>query len=536
MNAAPGFSPNPEPQSTDSEEIARLRAKNELWKVYAPEWELYLSAYEGGKDFASTDNLWKHQRENTEDYNDRAKRVTYWNYCELLVDFFTNFVYAETIQREGGANQTWYDAFIKDVNRKGDSITDYMRKVSDDMQIFGVSYTLVDTPRTGLAPDSSQPLTKQQEKDLGIRPYWVLLHPDEVTDWVKDDFGAYQYLKRLQLVDEPSKEGVRHYEQYTEWFLKEIVVSRVDITNPARPTLVSAVTYPNELGYIPIHATLFRESKKNRGMGNSFLRDFAHSSRRILNLTSLLDEFLYRQCFNMLAKQTDTAISLQDQEDNVTGSSNVIEYPKGADAPQYLSPPSEPAKFIQDERQREINEMFRRAAQDTVNELFNGEKSSGFSQAQSFSKTVPFIATRADTLEKCENALMTITMKVLGKEWDGKVKYKDRYELTNVTDAITQLTSVFRDLMIPSESFVKEELKRLVREIDGKITPEVMAKILKEIEAMDFPGWQETQKLALIGNAGKSPAAQQKDKSTGTVAEAAAEARAPGTATKKLRK
>jgi len=268
-------------------------------------------------------------------------------------------------------------------------------------------------------------------------------------------------------------------------------------------------------------------------MGNSFLRDFARSARRILNLTSLLDEFLYRQCFNILAKEVDTSIPLRDQEDGSVGTSNVLEYPKGASAPAYLSPPVEPAKFIQEERQRLANEMFKRAAQDFLNELFNGEKSSGFSQAQSFAKTVPHIAHRADILEKTENALMTLTCKIVGKEWDGKVRYKDRYEITNITDAMTQLLMVFRDLQMPSETFVKEELKRLARELDGKLPQDVMAKILKEIEDMDFAKWQETQKEALVGKS-KSPGDQQKDKSTGTVSEVAAESRTPGAATKKL--
>jgi hypothetical protein len=501
--------------------------------LYGPEWELYLSAYEGGPDFCKADNLFKHTRENTEDYIDRVNRLHYLNYCEPLVDFFTNFIFTETIARDGGTNQPFYLDFINNVNRKGDSVTDFMKMVSDDSQIFGMAYVLVDAPNIKGLDGEEKQLSKQEEEEQGIRPYWVLIKPDEIIDWVTDEFEALTYVKRVQPVLKNTDGTTRKFEKYTEWWNDLIEVTLVDITNSKKPVIVENELYTNSLGTIPIHVTRYKRSKRYRYMGNAFLRDFAYNNREVMNLTSLLQEFLYRQAFNILAQESDGGIPMRDQMDGSTGTSNVLEYPKGSTAPSYISPPAEPAQFISDERQRLINEMFKRAAQDVASELANGEKSSGFSQAQSFSKTVPFIATRADTLERTENALMQLTMKLMKKEWDGTIKYKDRYELTNITDAITQLTSVFRDLLMPSETFVKTELWKLVQEMDGKIPQDDLIKIKKEIESMDFEEWQQTQIQALVGK-GSSPADQQADKSTGTMAEAAAESNNTPSATKKL--
>lgn len=503
-NIAPGFQSKVEDSGYVNPEIIRLRTKNPLWNIYAPEWQMYLEAYEGGPDFACARNLFKHQRENPDDFSDRANRVHYFNYCEPLVDFFTNFIFTETIQRDGGTNAEWYSTFTSDVNKKGDSVTDYMKMVSDDMQIFGMSFTLVDTPRTPEAHDTI--LTQQDVEDLGLRPYWVLIKPDEITDWDTDDFDNIVYGKRLQNTTDRSSGDTRSIEKYTEWYLDRTVVTLVDVSSSHQPQIISTTSIPNPLGSIPLVCTRYKRSKRHPYMGNSFLRDFAYNNREVMNYTSLLQEFLYRQCFNILAKEADTSMPMRDQEDNITGTSNVLEFPKGAEVPSYISPPIAPATFIQSERERIVNEMYKRASQDTLNELFNGEGKSGFSQAQSFSKTVPFIATRADTLEKSELCLMTLTMKLVGKTWDGKIKYKDRYELTNITDAISQLTMIFKDLQLPSETFVKEEFKRLIAELDGKLTPEMMAKIMQEIDGMDFADWQETMKLSLISNAGQPPA------------------------------
>lgn len=497
-------------------EIKRLQSSHNLWDHYRPLWSFYISAYESGPDFASIENLFKHVRENAEDYQERAKRVHNMNYCEPLVDFYTHFIFNETIDRNGGSLDAFYREFVKDVDRRGNSVDDFMRQVSDEAQIYGMVYILVDSP------PKDREMSAYEEQEEGIRPYWVLLNPAEITDWILDDFGNLVYAKRRQPTEKMVGGHKRSIERYTEWYPDEIWISEVDVTDGTKPVYLGKAIVPNQLGTIPLIVARHKRSRINPHIGLSFLRDFAYNQREVMNLTSLLQEFLYRQAFNILVMEEDpTGIVPESSTSEVTiGSANALTFPRGAThAPAYITPPAEPAKFIQDERQRIVGEMFKRAAQDTVNELFNGEKSSGFSQAQSFSKTVPFISARADMLERVENELMFLTVQMAGKgTWTGKVKYKDRYEITNLTDALTQLQILVRDLQIPSETFVKEELKRMVLEFDGKLPPDKLRKVLDEVEDMTFTSWQKTQKDALVGK-GASPGAQQKDKQSGTTME-----------------
>lgn len=496
-------------------ELKELRSKHPLYEDTIEEWLFFLSAYEGGKKFASRTNLSKHSRENDQDFADRASRLHNTNYCDILVDFFTNFIFSEPIHRDGKDLSDFFDTFVQDVSRKGEGIEEFMRLVSDDMQIFGTAYVLVDAPRK---PDNVV-ISKADEQTLGIRPYWVLLKPYEVLNWVVDDFGVYQYFKFLKTRDALIDGKRVTYEVYTEITPLTYSVTTLDASSPVKPVIVSKETFSNELGRIPVGVAKYKESKSDPTLGLSFLRDFAYNQKEILNLTSLLQEFLYRQAFNILVREQSDTVPMAEQEAAVIGTSNLMEVPKGAKFPQYVSPASDPAAFIQTERDRLKNEMFTRAAQDVVNELFNGEGASGFSRAQSFSRTVPFIESRADVLEKLENVLMQFTAELTGREWHGKIKYKDRYEITNITDALTQLLMIFKDFKVPSETFVKEELKRIIAEFDDKLTPETIAKIGKEIDSMDFVSWQQSMDAK-----SSSPGEQQKDKNTGTMAEAAAEA------------
>jgi hemoglobin-like flavoprotein len=483
-------------------EIARLRSTCELYDEYKPDWDFFLSAYEGGTKFINDSNLFKHSREQEEDFKDRVKRAHYMNYCEPLVDFFTDFIFAETIQRHGGSNDGFYQDFIKDVNLKNEDITVFMSDTSDDKQIKGIVYGMVDSPRL----PSDRQLTKAEEQRLKIRPYWVLIQPEEVLDWVVDPFDKFQYLKRVQHLEEMIGFEKFRFEKYYEWTPSVVRITLIDITQPSKPKLLPAETIANAVGEVPFVPIRFKRSKRNKEMGESFLKNIAYQNREVMNLTSLLQEFLYRQCFNILAVQVDQQIPTQEQSQGEIGTANYLQYPKGAEKPAYISPDATPADKLHEERQTIINEMYKQAAQDTVNELFNGVKRSGYSQQQSFSTTVPRIASRAETLEKAENRMMELTMKYMGKTWDGKIKYKDRYELTNISDALSQMTQLFKDLQMPSETFVKQELKRMVHEMDGKIPADDLNRIEAEIDAMDFDEWKDTQKLALIGSAGKPPA------------------------------
>jgi len=328
-------------------------------------------------------------------------------------------------------------------------------------------------------------------------------------------------VKRLQMeIRHDQSTGNKQYlEIYREWFLDRVVTSVVDVTDEKRPKLESKEERSALIDQLPIVCVTYKPSKKYHCMGNSFLRDIAATNRSILNITSLIDEFLYRQCFNMLAKEQDTMFPMQNASQGNASTSNVVYFPKGGKPPQYITPPAAPAKFLQEERQSNINEIFRQAVQDLRSDLANGEKSSGFSQSVSFSRTVPFISTWAQRLEDAENLLFTITWKFKDKEWDGKIKYKDHYELTNLVDSMTNLLMLFKDLALPSETFAKAELKRLVKEHDGKLSVEDQAKVMKEIEALNFDEWH-----AEVRSGGTSPAEQQQAKQTGTMAEVKKEA------------
>jgi hypothetical protein len=472
-----------EEKDREKKEIERLRSVHPDYKERLPHWTFCLKSYEGGPQYITSDTIHKHQREHEEDFQDRLKTACYQNYCQPIVDFAGEFIFAQAIERHPNRQvQAQFDDFIVNVDKRGTTMNDFMRLVADEVRIFGKMFVQVDLPVMPAGIDK-RTLSKLQAKQMGLdAPYFIPVRPTEVLTWDTDDFGNYTYLKRVEC-SVRFKGGVfAQYERYYEWDSQQCKITTVDCTNPKRPKLAGSNTVPHAWGEIPFVDIFNRRSKRLAEQGVSTIEDIAYQNNRVVNLTSKLDEFLNRQCFNLLAMETSNALPTKGTVDGTVGTSNVLEFPASVKhVPFYLSPPVDPAQFIDSERENTIREMFRQAAQDVMSEVIGDSLRTGDAQKQAFGRTIPAIAKIADTLQSAEHRLFRLWAKGQGRDWNGKVAYKDDYSITNLMDIILQLTSIFTSIKPMSPTFVREEWKRIVREFDGKIEQDKMEKIMEEI-------------------------------------------------------
>jgi hypothetical protein len=468
----------------DKKEIERLRSQHPDYRAMKENWEFFLRSYEGGSSYVNEDTLFTHARENKQDYTERKKRAHYSNYCQPLTDFVPNFIYASDVERDPKSLKPAFDNFISNVNRGGLHITDFMREVAEESRMYGHVFIQVDKPRLpGNA--GKKTVSVAQKRALKLDPYFVKMSPLEVLDWVTDEQGNYIYLKRVECLDLLVNRARTTVERYTEWYVDECVITTIDITNTDKPVLYPAENIPNTLGKLPFIKAVHKTSKANRDLSVSFLTDIAGQNNSVFNKTSLIDEFLFRQCFNVLTMPSNTQVQTKDTVEGVIGNANILEYPDEAkNAPAYLSPPATPAEFIQLEREAIVMEMYRTAMQDISSEIMAGANRSGDAARQSMGQQVPMIARQADMLQQTEQQLFRLWAEMNGDTWDGKIAYKDDYSVTGLQDLILQFTSIFSAAKILSPTWVREEWKRLIREYDGKITPEKMEKIFSEIEGI----------------------------------------------------
>lgn len=491
----------------DQKEIERLRSEHPDYTAKKEQWEFYLLSYEGGPDYVSEKTLFKHQREHQADYQDRKDRAYYTNYCQALVDFVPEFIYSQGVQRQAPKDlQPIFDNFKKDVDRSGSALDPFMESVAEEARIFGHAWVGVDLPQRPV-DTAGEELSLAKAEQLGLTvPYFYHVRPLEVLDWITDQFGNYLYLKRKEIYWEKAgrRLGFRKIERYTEWYQDQVVISKIDISDTEKEKLLPKEKSANVWGILPFVQFFYKRSKFNKDLGVSFLTDIAYQNRAVFNQTSYLEEFLARQCFNMLVMETNTSVPTRDRADGRIGTSNVLWVPKDAKhLPQYIAPASDPAAFIQDERANVVREMYRQAAQDIMQEIFGGSVPSADAQKQAFSRTIPMIAKQADLMQSAEYTLWSIWATLQNKKWDngkeaGVIAYRDDYGITNLQDLLLQLSTIFNNLKVLPPTFIRAEWKRIIQEFDGKLTPEDMAKAFKEIDALSDDELVEGYKMADI--------------------------------------
>lgn len=488
----------------DKREIDRLRSKHPEYRDKEEQWRFFAKAYEGGKAYVGEQTLHKHVRETQADFQDRLKRCSYRNYCAPLVDFIADFIFSQPISREADtAVKSDYAEFIKDVDEAGSDISTFMRELTQDLRIFGRVTVQQDKPAVPAGTDVSK-MSRQDQADQKLdKPYWIRLSPLEILDWAKTRKGDYAYVKRIEPVREvdPATFELKTFERYHEWTPANYKVTDIDVTHPDHPKLGMTTVKPNPFApVVPFDSADFKRGKTKKDSSLSFLEDIAYLNNDVFNFNSLGKEFLYKQCFNLYAMEAETSVPVADRQEGVQGTSNAVEVPKGGKFPEYISPDVAPAEHIQKETSIVVLEMYRIAAQDVLSELFAVTRStSGDSGKQSFySRSVPAIAKQADVLQAFELRLCKRWAQIQKKDWkDGKIAYKDDYSITNLLDLITQLTQVFRSILLPSPTFIRAEWLRIIREMDRSIPADKLEKIAGELDKMS-----DEDIIALYQNAG----------------------------------
>ena len=182
-------------------------------------WRLYRDLYTGGEQLRlnAQHHLIRRQREPADVYAERLHRVFYENYIGSIVDWYAATLFREepalTFEGRNEAAKGFYSEFVADVDRKGSSLTDFWRRQFIETLISGVSYVLVDFPRT-----AGQAETRAEEDAMGAsRAYLVDYTAEDLINWSLDERGNFEWVViRTKMLRKDRVEDAE-WRQETRW-------------------------------------------------------------------------------------------------------------------------------------------------------------------------------------------------------------------------------------------------------------------------------------------------------------------------------
>jgi len=229
-------------------EDLKLDRMHPAYAAQAREWDRARDCYDGGSRIEGrAEYLPKHERETESNYRSRLQRAVYTNFCLPIVENFTGQIWRNAPAR---TLPEALEPLEDDVDRQGAPANAFFKSVTQNAQVEGLRYVLVDYPDTrGVA-------SRGEERARRIRPYFVDLDPRRVLDWsfVTGDDGALRLAWVVVREDvEPEAEpfrGRKTEHRYRLWRPESWELWRKD--DSGRAQLVEEGR--NTLGEIPLTA------------------------------------------------------------------------------------------------------------------------------------------------------------------------------------------------------------------------------------------------------------------------------------------
>lgn len=145
----------------------------------APRWHKMESVLGGTERMKQegTTYLPMHMGEEKDRYAERLAGALLWNQTELTLEGWVGRPFAEPLKLNDDVPEQ-IKALEEDIDSQGMNMDAFAREWFNKGLSKAFCHVLIDAPAYD-SPDG-QPLTLAKEKELGIRPYWVLIDPTEL--------------------------------------------------------------------------------------------------------------------------------------------------------------------------------------------------------------------------------------------------------------------------------------------------------------------------------------------------------------------
>lgn len=463
---------------------AKLSEKTHpLYDENIDKWELCYDSVMGGKNFINTDNLFSHRLEDSEDYTEREERAYFLNYCDAVPTIYNDFIFRENIERPP---DKLLSGFRNDADRRGTTLSDFVRKAGFFATVYGVIHALLDIPST----KNRSPLSLAQAKSDKIQPYATLIYPEQLVDWSVDAEGNFRWILIESIYyrdDDPAieRQSETHYKLITreEWRVEDEDGNPVQYPEEGRESSGS-----NPWGIIPM-VTMYHKDIEDNKVGESILKDIVYVNRAILNWCSCMDEQIERQTFSQLVVPDDGNLAEQDEagDDPLYKISTTSVWTANAEAkwpPQFISPDVENIYVIWRIIVDHIKEIWRMAGLIGSSDDMYVSRSGRAAQI-GFTGVNSSLANKSKRYEKFENNLSRMVYHMINQDPSNfeESKYPDSFDVAALVDQLDSYLKVMERNFSPTLN--KTLMKNIARRAVPLATESIRSLIEDEIEAQD---------------------------------------------------
>lgn len=445
--------------------------------------------------------LFRHNREQEWEFENRRKRAHYFNFVRTGVNALISHSLKKGVTRtRGNADLDLFWGGV-DLKRKQD-IDVFMRVGLIWAAVYGIYWACVDV----------EPPEAGEDSDGKPYAYWV--NPLDIFDWATDDDGKILWLKKF--VGGEAKrtwaDPVQPVHQFQIWYPDKLETWQCNGLSGSDAKKLE--DRPNPLGRVPFEP-LFSPNRVDDSDfpdGEPLITDFAKGANSVFNYSSLLNEIAYKQTFSQLI--------VPGAFDTLEAGTNTFFSwtPAGSNAePKYISPDPRQADVLMALIQSTLEQMRQSFGIGRGRQEGSMQKSSSAAlelESEDKRSILGDICGAGEDFEK-RLAMLVLSYKSVGAKPTVKdlphIQYPHDFDLQAFQDEINEFLSL-RMVGLSPEVDLKLRTDLLSRKLAG-MPPDELEKMLATMENVPAPVVQLPPPPGAAGLDRQQPGGQMVDKS-----------------------
>ncbi len=174
---------------------ASVNTPSKAYNACSPAWEEAAALLGGTATMRAAGETYlpRHHTETKKKHEARIKRSWLYGVFRSTVDAMTGKPFERPIIVDTDDEQQ--AAFITDVDREGTDLTAFAKSLLRAVLTNGITYILVDSP----AVSTDKEISKAEEKELGVRPYWCHIHAANLIGVDSTTVNGAKVLSRIRI-------------------------------------------------------------------------------------------------------------------------------------------------------------------------------------------------------------------------------------------------------------------------------------------------------------------------------------------------
>jgi hypothetical protein len=469
-------------------DIEELNKKHPSYKSQIDDWNLYQTAYKGGRNFIEY-AITQHPRETSSNAALRRQEAIVFNYAASIINLFSFYLTEKDAMRNIGAlaNDTQWQMFRKDCDLFNTDFNVFINNAQKVSSIYGSVGVLVDKANVKAE-------NKATEIENNIYPYCNLYTLPNILDWEvkRNRVTGRPTLVYLKILNHDGNYLIWRLDSWQEWEVGQKL-------NSMSGDIILVDEGPNPLGEIPFFWFLNIRSPIDPFAGISDIAETARISASIVRDLSSLQEIIKFAGFPMMRKPMREETG---GDEDVAGPRSILEFDPEmpASKPDWLeSAVLDPVRGGLEFIERKIDEIYEMAHMSGVHAMEkSSEARSGVALRYQFSQLSAVLTEKTRNMIEAEYAILHLWLK-----WQNmaeifptvEVRRSKRFSIDDMTQDIDNLLRV-QEASI-SKTCVREVQRVLNRAVLPDLSDNIREEIDKEIDEADIVLTSEKEKIAL---------------------------------------